>query len=776
MVLGEDPGLVADISTPGSQTLTLFVFLVAAGWAVWQVASGRGGFTLSPAEWTLLVVVLCTFVSAEAAVYKHPARLIAWEWLGLFVTFALVRRMPVSPSEQRGLLAALLATTVALSAQAVYQCAYEYPQMAASVGGSAERVGSALSRISLEMGTTDDRFLESIRQRLKDAFATATFAHPNSFAGYLVLFLPALVGAALVVRWNSRRHSVWLWAFAALTAGALWLSHSRGAFAAVVLVGLVVATIRWRHRLWARRGWVAAGVLALAVVGLAVLKSGLLAGLFAKESSGGMSARLEYWQTTASIIGAHPWLGVGPGNFRGAYQRYMDVGMGEQVVEPHNFVIEIWATSGLVALVALLVALGLIGLALVCRHNSLSEEPEAGRPNDAASEKRSSGAPLAHGRGSDKSTHHSPLTTHDSPAWVFFAGGAIGIALSFALRVHWQEPGIDEALSVVLRLVAWLSAMAVLIHVPWSSGTCIVVLAAGAAALLLNLLVSGGIAFFSVATPLWAVLALSLNLVSPALDKRPSGATRLIPLLFLPLAVLYALAIYFPLTSAFGQASEASRLLADYRAGGRRQLHWRFSPYQQIEKNVVAPLRAAVATDPGYARLHVLLAEGTMELAKLAAAAKDTKTVNKLTEEAFRHSLRAQELCPEDTNLYFARARHWLERANLASGTEAATLTLNAAAEINRAIPYDPTEARLHLQLADLLFMGASKLDEAAKKEPEPERLEELRRRAKEATALALQAAEEALRLDEAITWAGRKLSNPERVRLDRWLTAKKRE
>ncbi|MCI0380594.1 MAG: O-antigen ligase family protein, partial [Gemmataceae bacterium] len=485
IVFGEDPGLVADVSSPGGQTLTLFVFLVAAGWAAWHVASGRGGFTFSPVEWPLLVVVLCTFLSAEAAVYKHPARLIAWEWLGLFVIFVLVRRMPLSPSEQYGLLAALLATTVALSAQAVYQCAYEYPRLAASVGGSAERLGEALSRISSDVDTSDQRFIETIRQRLQDAFATATFAHPNSFAGFLVLFLPGLVGAALVARWKAQRHGVWLWVFAALTAAALVLSHSRGAFAAVVLVGLVVATIWWRRWLWARRGWVAAGVLALAVIGLAVQKSGLLARLFAKESSGGMSARLEYWRTTAAIIGAHPWLGVGPGNFRGAYQRHMDEGMGEQVLEPHNFVLEIWATSGLVAVVAVLVALALVGLALVRRHNvgSLS----------------SSG----------------PLTTHHSPPWVFFAGGAIGIALSFALRVQWQEPNIDEGVSAALRIAVWLPAMAVLIRVPWTSGTCLVVLAAGAAAHLLNLSLSGGIAFFSVATPFWAVLALSLNLVEP---------------------------------------------------------------------------------------------------------------------------------------------------------------------------------------------------------------------------------------------------------------------
>src|SRR5690606_22676235 len=58
-----------------------------------------------------------------------------------------------------------------------------------------------------------------------------------------------------------------------------------------------------------------------------------------------------------------PWrnvvAGVGPGNFAGPYLRHKLPTSSEEISDPHNFLLEIWATSGIFALVALLAALGL---------------------------------------------------------------------------------------------------------------------------------------------------------------------------------------------------------------------------------------------------------------------------------------------------------------------------------------------------------------------------------------------------------------------------------
>src|SRR5581483_10253345 len=69
--------------------------------------------------------------------------------------------------------------------------------------------------------------------------------------------------------------------------------------------------------------------------------------------------RNDYWIATWSMIRDHPWLGVGPGNFGRHYLKYMLPRAFEQIKDPHNFVLEIWATSGLFALGALLVTLGM---------------------------------------------------------------------------------------------------------------------------------------------------------------------------------------------------------------------------------------------------------------------------------------------------------------------------------------------------------------------------------------------------------------------------------
>ena len=73
-------------------------------------------------------MVALVFVSAEvAADYKFPARLIAWEWFGLLVSFFVVRQLAVTPSEQHGLFAVVLAGAVALAAQGIYQEVVELP-------------------------------------------------------------------------------------------------------------------------------------------------------------------------------------------------------------------------------------------------------------------------------------------------------------------------------------------------------------------------------------------------------------------------------------------------------------------------------------------------------------------------------------------------------------------------------------------------------------------------------------------------------------------------
>src|SRR5205823_2454635 len=105
------------------------------------------------------------------------------------------------------------------------------------------------------------------------------------------------------------------------------------------------------------KGLVLASVIGAAVVAGVLFRWNFLGGRFGKDT-GTMAARLDYWRATAKMIADHPWLGVGSGNFGGYYPRYMAETAGEKIKDPHNFVLELWATGGVFVLLAVLTALG----------------------------------------------------------------------------------------------------------------------------------------------------------------------------------------------------------------------------------------------------------------------------------------------------------------------------------------------------------------------------------------------------------------------------------
>src|SRR5262245_25127191 len=129
LVLGEDPGLLNALSGSASLVLSVFWLVAALGWALWRVLFRQDTWYASGVEAGLLGVVGLMFVSASwAARYQHPAWLIAWEWVVLLVAFCLVRQLVRSADDNRGLLAAILATGVTLAAYAAYQYAVELPR------------------------------------------------------------------------------------------------------------------------------------------------------------------------------------------------------------------------------------------------------------------------------------------------------------------------------------------------------------------------------------------------------------------------------------------------------------------------------------------------------------------------------------------------------------------------------------------------------------------------------------------------------------------------
>jgi hypothetical protein len=97
-------------------------------WGVWRAWSGESLWHGGRVELALLALVGVQFVAAGvAAQYKHAAWLVAWEWLVVLAAFVLVRQLAAPSGEHRLFVAAVLATAVCLSVQALYEATWTVP-------------------------------------------------------------------------------------------------------------------------------------------------------------------------------------------------------------------------------------------------------------------------------------------------------------------------------------------------------------------------------------------------------------------------------------------------------------------------------------------------------------------------------------------------------------------------------------------------------------------------------------------------------------------------
>jgi O-antigen ligase len=681
LVLGEDPGLLAPLSDPWGLVLSLLWLVAAFGWAVWRLWSGEGSWRGGLVDAGLLAVAGTMFLSAGiAARYQHPAWLIAWEWLILLVAFTVVRQLAVSAAEQRGLLAAVLATGVCVGTHAVYQNLFELPhnhELAANPDKLREELATR-HNVYLEPGSPE---LQAWTERMKMDNVFATFAHPNSLAGYLALLLPAFIGV-LFVCWQTARptwHLLLVAACVLTVAVGLGFTHSRGAMYALLLVAAAVLALRWRTLPFK----LAAGFLAGWVVLAVLVYLGLRLGPGKVVAGQSLGLRLDYWAAAWKMIGDHPWLGVGPGNFGRHYPQYMLATATEKITDPHNFAIELWATGGLFALVALLVA-----LAAFFRQT-------------AGSKKGSGPFFLSPKKGTDP--FFDPVTQEPRVHWEYYLGGMAGLLLAFWLLTSDRSPDeiVGEGIHAAIRALIWFAAFALFFQVAWSGPTLVLALTAGVAACLLNLTVSGGIAEPSVAQPLWIVAALALNAALP--DAQAAGwPLRERLALFLPLPVVacvglvFALVVFVPVAGA-AKSMELARIL---RYKLQENLKAKKAPDKETAQLIPAighHLQDARQADPYDTTPLVLSAHWYVELG-------DINHNPKQVEEAVKLLTRAHELDPLGVEPQRLAFELHLRLAEQFEEHRKDHLTA-AAALIDPLVEHDPTlAAPLHFRLAEAYF------------------------------------------------------------------------
>ncbi len=230
--------------------------------------------------------------------------------------------------------------------------------------------------------------------------------------------------------------------------------------------------------------------------------------------------RGEYWQGawrvitdgkptfTAALSEPIFWWGVGPGNFAGPYVKYKLPEASEEIVDPHNLFLEVWATAGFWAVVGLGGALAFAFWNLLGPPSRVDNRSDA----DQSRHRRARRRDRASDRHPDDHPHALDELDDLPPArsgWVMLSAAA-GWAL--VVIFGWLNPFQADLFSRWLILGgSWLAA-ALLLGPLWNRLPIpALALGAGALAMVVNLLAMGGIGIPTVALGLWSIVALGLE-------------------------------------------------------------------------------------------------------------------------------------------------------------------------------------------------------------------------------------------------------------------------
>lgn len=461
--------------------------------------SGRVQFRVSWADLGVYALFALAALSARHADEARTALNLAWEWLGVGFCYALLRHLPQGRNELSALTGILVATAVALSTYGLYQVTVVQPESRALYR---ENPAQALAEAGIPDTPEARKHFED--RLLGSKEATSTFALANSLAGFLVgplvLSLSVLLG---VLTDRSNRENRILSALLATPAVGLVLvllvqTKSRSAWLGL-LAGLGV--LAWKERSRIPRKFAIGLGFGLVLLVLALTAAGLATGQLDRqvltEAPKSLKYRWQYWVGTIGILQEDLtwWTGLGPGNFGGPYLRHKLPEASESISDPHNLFLEVWATAGLPALVALIAGLG-FGLrnALVPKRLDPPDpdEPEPGKA-----------------------------------AWLVVCGG-VGFLVAMVLRpelglfARSLNPFEGDFMRWVVLVGAWVWAVLMGLAL-WSrrpvpaSG-----LGAGAVAIVVNLLAAGGIGFAPVSLMLWSFLAIGQDIRT----DRPCGRWR----------------------------------------------------------------------------------------------------------------------------------------------------------------------------------------------------------------------------------------------------------
>ena len=365
--------------------LVMLTIVLAAVWAVSQFGRPRFRVKIQATDIAVFVLVgLHTIAALLAARHGHarPAINMLWTWIGLGLGYFLLRQLTATVREARAVVVVMIAMAVVLSGFGLWQYAYEFPALRAEYAKNPDKMLQSHD-MWFPPGSPERAQFDN---RLASREPLATFALTNSLAGYLAPWLVFTVGIAFSAGRSRRKILIAASAAALITAACLLLTKSRSAYAATAIGLILVAFYLIGYRARATWKWILFIVLIIAVlVGLAAAVGGLDVEVFS-EAKKSLGYRTQYWHSSLKMIAERPIFGCGPGQFQNAYTAYKLPEASEEIADPHNFLIEVWATAGTPSALALLAVLACFSWSVISRKNQPATEktdPQS-QPADAS--------------------------------------------------------------------------------------------------------------------------------------------------------------------------------------------------------------------------------------------------------------------------------------------------------------------------------------------------------------------------------------------------------
>ena len=671
LVSGEDPALASNITDPSGTTITLMWFLLAGAWSLWSLLAKVPVVPLGIIDLGLAGIAGVYFISTEfAAANVYAARLISWEMLGMACCFFAIRQATVHTQEQKIIFNALLATAFAVVIFGLYQYCWEMPNLREQYGNNIEKLRKDFIEQSSATIDPDNNFLDQLRNRVMQTHIYSTFSHPNTLASFLALMLPSALGLSVAAWYNSKRKILFPMALGIVGAFifAIWANFSRGAMASISLVLISALALFLWQTFPAKRSLLLASIAIVSISAVIIWKTNSLAGIFKKESSGGLSARIDYWKGTWKMIEQFPLLGVGPGNFGNSYPRFMNENALEKIKDPHNFALELWSSAGITALLLFAMVIAILFQRLLMHHDNESTAQEHG-------------APIA--------------------PWVCYLGGMLGLLIAFVLRVEYKPPSdlINESIGALLRTASWFIAVGVLENLHINKLWMRKILLAGMIAMLLNLCVSGSIIFASVMVPFWSVAALAWSTTFSDSTIKGLKPAWIFPVIA-GVTGFFMVGVFLPLANAYTlgtQAIQNGQIIATTPPDRKND-----SKLEKLRTKVLSPLQQAAALEPQNPRWNLLL--GTWYPVAFFEATRNGDSQALVYGNAALQELdRAAKSNRESIEPVMIKAQIRTLYAE-SNKSQAVNQYLDAAQALRQAIPLDPFEIRLRFQLANILW------------------------------------------------------------------------